>query len=823
MSDASQKRSSSRHGVSATSKRTKARKGTHVVPEPDAPAEPLATPGPDKLRRLLLAGVVTVVVARPLVGGEHPGYLSDFADPGSMALTFLTLFAVAAWAGWRLIMRQPALYLGWADLAVFAVGLFAFLGATHAGYRRPAWLAGWDWLGTALLYLLVRQLAVRPEERHGWVAVLLAGAVAVSAEGLYQSVYVLPAQAAAEQKYREDRLTDDPTAYLNTEYLVRGMRVTPLELHQLIDRLENRRAHGPFFHPASLAAVLALAMPLAAGALLASVRGQSPAWQSGLAAVCLLAIGAAQVLTREWSAVAMVGLAAVGLACCLYMKRPAGLIAALVVVAAGVGGVFALGLLPRAEEVWPGAWQLLQAHFWLGVGPAQFAQIYPRYMAETAGIKAVEPGGALLDVLADAGAFGGAALVVAVGLILRAVWQWRAEDVSPSVKAPRSAGGVTSPARPDDDAVNWEFYLGGMLGLVIAFLLRAAAVPPEDVLGEAVVAGLRAVAWFAAFALYEGIGWTVEEHLGALLTGAAAMFLCLLVGPGLGYPSVATSLWVAVALVLATVSPRPAEWLSRQVAVGLITAPAFVALAFGYFAFFFYPASASAAALRRAQLAGLTFRVEMNKSANERSFRDPTEYVRRRLIEPVEKALKEDADNVRLMTHLADWYGQLWQLAPGERRLWETALAWATLARQADPLGFDGHRIEDDLRRRFAALLLSRAEALEKELEKEKADQKKPVAPEAERKKMALSLRQEARQQHDFAAQQLKKYAPHDPTDPQLRYAIAAALFAAGKATEGREFAGQARDLDETVKAPRKLTDPQRKQVDKWLNPESRS
>ncbi|MFO0842224.1 MAG: hypothetical protein U0797_07460 [Gemmataceae bacterium] len=429
-------------GVPATSKRTKARKGVPIVnePAPVRPPEPLATPGPDKLRRLLLAVVVAAVVARPLVGGEHPGLASDFADPGGMALTFLTLFAVAGWAGWRLVMRQPAVYLGWADLAVFAVGLFAFVGATHAAYRRPAWLAGWDWLSLGLLYLLVRQLSARPEERHGWVAVLLATAVAVSAEGIYQAVYVLPAQAAAEQKFRDEKLSDDPTEYHRFEAAVRGVEATPLELHHLADRLDNRRAHGPYFYPGSLAAVLALALPLAAGALLASYRGRAPTWQTALATVCLLAIAAALVLTREWVAVLMVALAAAGLLCCVYLKRPAGWIAGLSVVVAGLVTASLLGLLPRVEEVWPAAWRLLRDHFWLGVGPAQFALFYPRYLAETAGGKAVEPGGALLDVWADAGAFGAAALVLAVALVGRAVWSRRAGGVSDRRAAPSTGG-----------------------------------------------------------------------------------------------------------------------------------------------------------------------------------------------------------------------------------------------------------------------------------------------------------------------------------------------------------------------------------------------
>lgn len=789
-----------------------------------------------------MAAVITVVVARPLVPGEQPGLMSDFADPGGMALTFLTLFAVAGWAGWRLIQRQPALYLGWVDLAVFAVGLLAFVGAAHASYPRPSWLAGWDWLGMGLLYLLIRQLSVRPEERHGWVAVLLAGAVAMSAEGVFQAAYTLPMRTRAEEtSFRANILRDDNESlhsryqkYLRTEYVVRGLTVTPMELHQQADRLEHGRVSGPYFHPASLAAVLAMALPLAAGALLASVRGKAPPWQTGLAAVCFLLIGAALVLTKETTALVIVVQAGLAMICCVYLKRPVGLIAALVLIAAGLGG--AVVMMPTAVEAWPAAWRLLQDHFWFGVGPAQFGLFYPRYMDEAAGGKLTEPGGALLDVWADAGVFGVVALLVAVALLARAVWGWASGGREPPVgtrkqgaHAPRSPAPAEEEKAPDE-SVNWEFYLGGMLGLVLAFILRAGTLSPEDVQSEAIVAGLRAVCWFAAFALYEGVGWTVEEHLGALVTGATAMFLCLLIHPGIGFPSVAVYLWVAFALILATVSPKPAEWLSRQIAVGLITAPAFVALAFGYFAFFFYPAAASAAALRRAQLAGLIFRGEIDKASQERSFRDPMEFVRHRMIEPAEHALKEDPDNVQLLTHLADCYGLLWQMAPQVDQFLKSSLDRALQARRVNPEGFQGYQIEDELRRRFALLVLREADRLEKEKQKDKEKEKgkdkaaKPTPPQNEVAiaQRIVQLRQDGRKQFGFAADLLEKYIPKDPNDPRLRYAIASALFGAGRESEGRTFAEQARKLDAAAKPPRNLPDQQREQIEKWLQGESK-
>ncbi|MFO0880606.1 MAG: hypothetical protein U0840_24935, partial [Gemmataceae bacterium] len=306
----------------------------------------------------MLTLLVIIVVARPLVGGEFPGQMADLADPGSMALTFLTLLALAGWAGWRVLRREPAIYLGWADLAVLGVAGLGFFGATWAGYARPAWLAGWDWLSLGAGFFLVRQLAVHAEEKHGLMAVLLAVAVALSAEGVYQAVRVLPAEARAEEKYREDKLDDDPYGYHRTEFMVRGLTPSPLELFELRDRLERSRVHGPYFRADSLAAVLALTFPLAAGVVLASLRGRAALWQILLAGVCLVGVGAVLVLSRSWPAVLAAGaggLAGLGF---LVLPRRGALGLTVLLLVAWAGLVWQLGLAARAVEVGPGAMQV---------------------------------------------------------------------------------------------------------------------------------------------------------------------------------------------------------------------------------------------------------------------------------------------------------------------------------------------------------------------------------------------------------------------------------------------------------------------------------
>lgn len=756
---------------------------------------------------------MVVLVARPLVGGEFPGLQSDLADPGSMALTFFSLFACAAWAGWRLLQGASTVYLGWADLAVIGLVAVIFLGTGNASYPRPALLAGWDWLSLGLLFVLVRQLAVRPEEKHGLVAVLLAGAVALSAEGIYQGVYAQPREGQAVEKYREEKLDEDALGYHRTELMVRGISPTPLELHTIGERLAQRRVHGPYFQASSLAAVLALAVPLLGGAFLAGWRGRVAVWQLVLAGVALLVVVGVLVLTRTWTAVLAAGAVSLGAVSFLVLARRSAWIVTFVLGVAWAGAVLLCDLVPRATEVWPSAWRLLRDHFWTGVGATQFGSFYPRYLPVSAGVKALEPGNAVLDVWADGGVLAAVALLAVIGLLVRAVIRWSSEPVAQ--ESPASAPVDAAKEQP----ANWEYYVGGMVGLILAFGLRAATVTAEDILTEAMVAGLRAVVWFAAFGLFEGMGWTVEEQVGALAAGVGAMFLTLLTVPGIDYPSVAYLFWIGVALLLCSVAPAANDLLSQQSALRTLAAPVLLATAFGYFAFFFYPTAASASALHRSRLAGVYFLGEMKKAPVERGFSDPFRYIRTAIIEPVEKVYREDPENVRLMNQLAVWYGQLWALAPNDESLWKKALSWSVLTRKAAPESPDGYFSEFDLRRRIATVLTLGA----KNLETEKREGEKPhQTPMEERKKLAAKLREDVKTQHNLAIEVLTEYLPRDPNDPQLHYLLAAENFEVGRAEEGRRLAERAHELNEQARPPRKLPDQQREQVEKWLRAESK-
>jgi hypothetical protein len=542
-----------------------------------------------------------------------------------------------------------------------------------------------------------------------------------------------------------------------------------------------------------------------------------------------------------------------------------GLAVAVALAAVGGYGLVALGLLDpeleRCREVWPATWQLIE-HHWHGVGPSQFEFFYPRYMTETAGPQRTNPSNAVLGLWSEDGMFGMLLFVGVLVLFFFAVLRWwhqteaEPEEMATQEETSSQAIQVHKPAvhitptpqgtitaeppsaaaieQKPEPSLRWEYYLGGMIAMILVFLLRANNLSPDELVSEALSAGVRAVVWFAAMPLFERIAWSPREAVASLSAGVVTLLLTLMVNPGIGYPSVVGMLLVAVALVLAIVKPEPLGWLSRQRVAFLLPLPVLAAGAFGYFAFVLYPASASASADHRTRLLEAQFFIEMDKAPQERKLRKPIDFIRQSIIEPLIQADREDPGNVRLRVLLARWYGQLWREAPLDPRsdAAKKSLAWAALAREANKEGFAGYEVEFDVRTQVARRFLGEGEKLEKmakdsKVNLEKAAKDKKINRRQENQKIqqslrtAAQLRLKAREHFVPAAEILQEYLPRNPTDPVLHYHIADALKSASKIEASREEARAAQRLDNKVKPPRNLTLRQREQVDSWLKADS--
>jgi hypothetical protein len=841
---------------------------------------------------MLLAVLTALIVVRPFVRGEDPGQLSDFSDPTGMVLTLLTLAGCAGWAVWRLWARQEMLPLGPVEVGLFALAGLYFVGATFAPYSRAAYLAASEWLGLALLVFFARQMVTRPEEQQGLLAVLLATAVALSVQGVWQASYEMPKMA---------RLASTPEEAVDEHNLSRLLTPTPLERAQQIEYLQRRAVSGPFFHPSSLSACLVLLLPGLVSAVVACVRNRAPRWLVVLTVLLVLLVAVLLGMTRD--AVALAVLAVVGLTWAGLYWPPrlggakAGAVGGLVVAGLTVWGLSAAGQLSadltRWSEVWPATRRLVEAHFWGGVGPAQFGFFYPRFMAATAGHRIVDPSGSFLEVLAEVGVGGLVLMLLVLAVFFRAVVRWWRAEAQPAGGRPPSEPAATapqpvvrskkvttaaqvtgmtaapakevSPALPaktlDEPPLRWEYYLGGMLAALFSFVLRTTPMLGEHILPEAISAGLRAVAWFIAFGVLERVAWSRGEYVGGLVVGITALLLLLLVAPGLTYPSVAGLLWVAVALVLAVVSPPVPGWLGRQGWVSAIALPLFLGGGFSYLALIFSPAALAASNIQKAKLAGGLFIIDQTRKPDERAavvdsaawawsiprftvadcslalwvarspvsppdertIRNPLRYINEKVIQPLDQADRDERSedprrggNVRTRVLLASWWVQQWAISPVAQRNADTGgkgIAWAVLAQTANPEGREGYRAEYEARVRIAGVM----RLLEQRMEMEAKNLKLPEPQRQNNLRIAQDLKARIQKQYLLAAQALEPYVPRDPTSPEHPYLIAAALFQAGDRVGGRLRAQQAIDLDNVVGEPRRLPRPQREQLLEWL------
>ena len=651
--------------------------------KPPAPA-PAAPPRDrrEMLRRGLVILVTALVVARPLVLGEDPGLLLPQSDPGTLVLTILWLLAAVGWAGWRLWSGPGPWHGGLVEAGLLAAAGCLFLSSgTVASYRHPAWLLSWEWLGLLLSLSVVRQLAGAAEVRRGLLAAILATGVAVSAFAVYQAAYDLPHMRALYGENRE-RLRQDWEKET-------GQPLDPddPELVYLVERIKMDAVYGTFAHPNSFAGYLALLLPAAAGYALAAWRRRGPAWQPVFAGACAALMAVALALTRSRGAILATLL--IGAVLGLWFGRhflrrhlawtAGGLV---VLVVAGVLAARAPSDKPALGQsmalrlnYWRAAWGMIRDHPWLGVGPGNFGRYFPRYMVPTAADeKILDPHNFALDVWAAGGVFALAALLVALGAVFRRL-----------AAAGRAGGGAPPPSEPAEaeaEGPPWEFYLGGMAGLLLGFLLRAASAGSGDeiLVGGAEAAG-RSVIWFAAFALFWGIPWSGPSQVLALAAGVAACLLNLGVSGGIFFPSVAGPLWLLVALALAAVTAAAPGWSLRRGLPLFLPLPVLAGAALTYALLVFLPVTGCDFHLKQAQVAQTLAREKAHKPDTARESLAYLRYA----TDQLQEARKEDPTNVAPLAALAAWSLET-APARGARDAGE-ALRYLDEAKKLDPLG----------------------------------------------------------------------------------------------------------------------------------------
>ncbi|HVC96279.1 MAG TPA: O-antigen ligase family protein [Pirellulales bacterium] len=549
----------------------------------------------DVARGCLLASLTALYIARPLLPSETAITAGD-----GEGLPFVVLLLVVG-VGWLLAAvgrRELSVRAGWADVGWIML-LAAQAASTYAAARhdggRPSINMFWEWVAFGFGFFLVRQLVQTAREARAVAAVMVGLAVALSGFGLYEFFVSRP-----DDRVRYQR---DPEGMLRDAGIVAPPGSPTRQLFE--NRLAASEPTATFSLANSLAGFLApwLIVVVGLGAIRIADCGLRTAdwpsrggWPALGAAVCALPVAMCLLLTKSrgaWLASAL-GLACLAVWTVFSVRRHGvagvgrkavlGGLAVAAALAGLVSAVFATGTLDRqiATEAlksldyrwqyWQASWAMIEDHFWLGCGAGNFQDFYTQYKLPEASEVVADPHNFLFEVWATAGtpAMVGLLLVVAGAIC----------DARNGRNGTRSWNGIPSPTDAGDGLgrpPNWEFselsrdplpfdvsayvLVGGLLGFLSAWAIGQAGTVP---LGEPALLGGLALAGMSLAILYS---WVCAGRMPVWLPwlGAAVLAVHLLAAGGIGFPGVAGSLWLLMALGLREADGRAPRRLSRRI------------------------------------------------------------------------------------------------------------------------------------------------------------------------------------------------------------------------------------------------------------------
>jgi hypothetical protein len=364
---------------------------------------------------------------------------------------------------------------------------------------------------------------------------------------------------------------------------------------------------------------------------------------------------------------------------------------------------------------------------------------------------------------------------------------------------------------------------------------------PHEILHEGLVAGVRSLVWFAAFALLEGILWSGVDRVRALAAGVAALLLYLTVAGGGMVPSLAQPMWVLIALGLNAAVPKPIDW-PRQAWLGyILPLPVFTALGVAYALMMFAPGITVARLFNEARGAARNWRILHEPEWRRKLDEQPTPQAKLKVTERsnaylenqilkrlVEAQVSENSQHADTLVQLAYWTGKQWELYSEVKgfdpklvndwnqemklrrkqlEIGDFALRFARRAQLVDPAGKDGYWAEYQLRVVFSRQVSSVRK------------QQYGLALEILRKLWDIDPHDEnLRAELASLAALFRHDVQEAPDDPQLRYLLADVLFQQRDVTNGKDQARTALQRDQqTSDTQYKLTDPQREQIKAWL------
>jgi hypothetical protein len=830
-----------------------------VNPTPSQSTPASLTPGQDFFRRVLLGFVTALIVARPLVPTEDPGLRSAMPDPSGPALSWLWLVALLGWTLWQFWAKPGSVRLNLIDCALLAVVGLNLLSTLTARYKYVAWLGTWEWVTFFIAFYMVRRLAAWPGTSDGLLAAMLATAVMLSGYAAYQRFVELPKEA---QKSRAELRAD-----MAAERFADALDAHSLEEMELRARSPN--VFATFAHPNSFAGFLGLLLP--AALVYAFALRRSGGWDALtiLAIFCAALIAAALWWTHSRGALlaALIVAGAIillSLRRSLVLRRPqmvVGLLVLAVVLAVlGYVGVHteSLGKAAPGESAslrlgyWNATWKMIREQPWLGVGPGNFGRHYTAYMAPTDYEDIQNPHNFLLEMWATCGFLAMAVLVLAFLLCWRRAWTFLRSMPSPVLDLNSGQGqGRRTP---------WEFYLGGMAGLILGFLLMFSTSElgfrPDssafdrffDFIYYYHAALLRSITWFPAFALFLSVRLTDSTRVKAFIAGLAILLLNLCVSDGISIPAVALPLWTVMGLLVAACDARRVRAVHSSEPKGqfgfllrVLPIPISGLLVLLYGLTYLKPTVQGAREVRRAIRAASDYaqtfypppgRLLISDSRSREIRNHPIAFIRQFILGPLQRAADANPDDMRYVRMLVqeDWFAVIWQNSRrGESRN----------KIQLEALGLTAKAIENDPVNRENWLAKARlefifAESLQLESWNPTLAVSCPWGPffslqlppqplgalvrlyNEPAKTLAAKSAQAA---WSNRADALAEAVRLGPTQPRIRYELVVAYRYAGR---DKIWENQARGLlrlNRDVHPSRRLSLAQRDQIQHWLEP----
>ncbi len=521
---------------------------------------PTDSPPPDRWQTALLAVFVSLVVARTFVP-EDPGGKMGHGAP----LDVLWIVLAGAWLLRQLRSDKLRLRFGWPDVVVLAlVGWYAVtaIAAMQSGSPRPAMNVLADWVAMGLVFLLARQILETERDVRAMIVVMIGLSCGMSAVAVHQYFVTIPADVAAY---------DAAKGSVEALYDATGQWLEPgsSERMRFEARLDSRLPAATFALSNSLAGFLVPWLVMLIGIVFDLRRRTLVIISLVVATLMMVCIWFTGSRTAGVAVIAGLVLLAVDRASNLKSSRKSWTvaIAGLVVIAAAAAAI--LAGTPIGERVASAAWRSVafRVEYWqatlamisdfplLGCGPGQFQDTYTAYKLIGAAEEIQDPHNWLLEVWATSGAPAAILFVAMIGAVaartLRTHHATQATSTADSSSAPDAAvfGGIG----------------GVVFGTALAWLTGFPIARMHLLFFVAAIVGV----WFLLG------GWRRDGRrlLRLPLIAALALLVNLLAAGGIGFPAVADSLWLLLAMQLnalgapadgsrSVAAPKSVRWLA---------------------------------------------------------------------------------------------------------------------------------------------------------------------------------------------------------------------------------------------------------------------